>query len=146
MEERRNYIRYRDELESRDPDEPETTDQIIAAMQREGEITRERYGRAIRTSHAKAHGLLYGELRVLDGLPEALRQGLFASPRTYRVIARLAHVPGELLDDRRVSTPRGMAINLTVSQVCAASDPLATGAARECASDGAGDSDTDRWN
>ena len=81
-------------------------------MREGGRITRERYGQAVRTSHAKAHGLLKGELRVLDNLPEPLRQGLFAAPKTFPVVVRLSHVPGELLDDRKVSTPRGMAIKI----------------------------------
>ena len=73
---------------------------------------RERYGRSIRASHAKAHGILQGELRVLEALAPELRQGLFTEPRTYPVVVRLAHVPGEFLDDRRVSTPRGMALKV----------------------------------
>nr|MBA3324252.1 catalase family protein [Paracoccaceae bacterium] len=44
-------------------------------------------------------------------LPE-LAQGLFAEPRRYPAIARLSHVPGEFLDDRRVSTPRGMVLKV----------------------------------
>lgn len=107
-----NYVRYADDLETIDADEQETFDKIIEVMAGGGRITRERYGRSVRTSHAKAHGLLKGELRVLDELPPQLRQGLFAEPRTYPVIVRLAHVPGELLDDRKVSTPRGMAIKI----------------------------------
>jgi hypothetical protein len=81
-------------------------------MARGGEAARQRYGRSVRTSHAKAHGLLKGELRVLDGLLEGFRQGLFAIPRTYPVVVRLAHVPGEFVDDRRISTPRGFAIKI----------------------------------
>ena len=105
-------MRYHPGVETVEPDEQETFDRIIAAMAGGGKVTRERYGRSVRTSHAKAHGLLKGELRVLDGLPPELRQGLFASPRTYPAIVRLSHVPGELLDDREVSTPRGMALNI----------------------------------
>jgi hypothetical protein len=106
------YVRYSDDVETIAPDEVKTFDRIIAVMGEGGRITRERYGRSGRTSHAKAHALLKGELRVLDGLPEPLRQGLFAEPRTYPVVVRLSHVPGELLDDRKVSTPRGMAIKI----------------------------------
>ncbi len=106
------YIRYSDDVEDIDPDEQETIDKIIAVMAKGGEITRERYGRAVRVSHAKAHGLLKGELRVFDGLPEPLSQGLFATARSYPVLVRLAHVPGEFLDDRHVSTPRGMALKI----------------------------------
>lgn len=106
------YLRYSDDVEAIAPDEGETFDRIVAVMGKGGRITRERYGRAVRTSHAKAHGLLKGELRVMDGLSAPLRQGLFAAPRACPVLVRLSHVPGELLDDRKVSTPRGMAIKV----------------------------------
>jgi hypothetical protein len=106
------FIRYSDDVETIDSDENETIEKIIDAMAGGGRVTREKYGRSVRTSHAKAHGLLKGELRVLDNLPEPLRQGLFAAPASYPVLARLAHVPGELLDDRKVSTPRGMALKI----------------------------------
>lgn len=111
MSEQRAYVRYSDDVEVRRPGEEETIDRIIAAMTRESGITAERYSHAVRASHAKSHGLLKGELRVLDGLPEPLRQGLFAAPRTYPVIVRLANVPGEILDDS-VATQRGMAIKV----------------------------------
>ncbi len=107
-----NYIRYRDDVEEFDPDESETFHRIIDVMAKGGRATHERYGRAVRTSHAKAHGLLKGELRVLEGLAEHLRQGLFATAQSFPVIVRLSHVPGELLDDRRVSTPRGLALKI----------------------------------
>jgi CheY-like chemotaxis protein len=108
----REYVRYHPGIETVEPDEATTFDRIIDAMAGGGKVTRERYGRSVRTSHAKAHGLLKGELRVLDSLPPELRQGLFALPRTYPAIVRLAHVPGELLDDRKVSTPRGLALKI----------------------------------
>lgn len=106
------HVPYSDDVEVIEPGESETFDKIIAAMAGGGKITRERYGRSIRTSHAKAHGLLKGELRVKEGLAAELRQGLFATARSYPVMVRLAHVPGELLDDRRMSTPRGMALKI----------------------------------
>jgi len=106
------YVRYTPAVETIEADEHETFQAIIEAMRKEGQTTEERYGRAVRTSHAKSHGLLKGELHVLPGLPEALRQGLFADAKSYPVIARLATVPGEFLDDRKVSTPRGMALKV----------------------------------
>jgi len=107
-----SLVRYRDDVEEVEPDEQETCDRIIDAMVGGGRITRERYGRSVRTSRAKAHGILKGELRVLENLPPELRQGLFAEARTYTVVARLSHVPGVFLDDRRVSTPRGMSLKI----------------------------------
>lgn len=107
-----SYVRYSADVEVIEPDEQEVFDKIVAAMAHGGQLTREKYGRSVRTSHAKAHGLLKGELRVLDGLSEPLRQGLFAQPRTYPVISRLSDAPNELLDNRRISAPRGMALKI----------------------------------
>ncbi len=111
MPEQRAFVRYGDRVEERAPDEDETVERIIASMTRESEVTAGRYNHAVRASHAKSTGLLKGELRVLEGLPGFLRQGLFAEPRTHPVVVRLAQGPGELLSDS-VSTHRGMAIKV----------------------------------
>jgi len=109
---RPGFLRYAPDVETIEPDEDAVFDRIIAVMRQGGALTRERHGHAVRTSHAKAYGLLKGELRVLPNLPPELAQGLFARPRVYPVVARLAQVPGELLDDHLVSTPRGLALKV----------------------------------
>ncbi|MBN8228533.1 catalase family protein [Corallococcus macrosporus] len=106
------YVRYRDDVEAVELDEAEVIEKLIAAMLEGMALTRPKHGRTVRAAHAKAHGLVKGELRVLEGLPAHLRQGLFAQARTYPVVARLSHVPGDLDDDRRVSGPRGMALKV----------------------------------
>jgi len=106
------YVRYSDDVRILDPTERETFERITVVMGKAGNVTEERYKHYVRVSHAKAHGLVQGELRVFDNLPPELAQGLFATPRTYSALVRLAHVPGELLDDRKVSTPRGLAIKI----------------------------------
>lgn len=68
-------------------------------------------GHAIRSVHAKTHGLLVGELSVLGGLAPEYAQGLFAQPGSYPVVARLSTTPGDILDDD-VSTPRGMSLKV----------------------------------
>lgn len=75
-----NYVRYSDDVEVIEPGEEQTFDKIIEVMARGREVTRQRYGRAVRTSHAKGHGLLAGELRVLEGLAEELRQSMAEMP------------------------------------------------------------------
>lgn len=75
------------------------------------EKTWEDRGHATRSVHAKSHGLLEGRLRVLDGLPPELAQGLFARAADYPVVMRLSTTPGDVLDDS-VSTPRGMAVKV----------------------------------
>lgn len=109
---RLSYVRYTPDVETIEDDEQETIDKIIEAMTGSGRQTKEKYGKFVRPSHAKAYGLLRGKLQVLDGLPPYLRQGLFETPLTYDVIARLSQAPGDLTDDRKLSAPRGIAFKV----------------------------------
>ena len=70
-----------------------------------------KYGHAVRGVHAKSHGLLEGELHVLDGLPPALAQGVFARPATYPAVVRVSINPSDIMDDS-VSAPRGIAVKV----------------------------------
>ncbi|BBU33303.1 catalase (plasmid) [Burkholderia sp. THE68] len=92
-------------------DEPETTRELIEAMQSILETTSKDYGHAVRSVHAKSHGLLNGELTVFDNLPEELAQGVFARHGVHGVVMRLSTNPGDILSDS-VSTPRGLAIKI----------------------------------
>lgn len=107
-----NYLLYRDDLETIAPDENETKQKIVEVMTKGMELAREKYGRSVRISHAKAHALLKGELTVEDGLPLQLAQGMFAAPGRYEVLVRMAQQPGELLDDSKLSTDRGMSVKV----------------------------------
>jgi len=40
-------------------------------------------GPDLRKDHPKSHGLLWGEFKVEDNIPEALKVGIFAQPKTY---------------------------------------------------------------
>ena len=111
MQVQNQYLRYSDDIETRPDGEDETIDKIIASMTHESQKVAAREGHTVRASHAKASAFLKGELRVLDGLPPELRQGLFAEPRSYPVAVRLAQGPGEHLPDS-VSTHRGMAVKV----------------------------------
>lgn len=91
--------------------EERTSREIDDAMAKVRQTTFENSGHAIRSVHAKSHGLLTAELTVFDGLPPALAQGIFAHARTFPIIMRLSTNPGDLLPDS-VSTPRGMAIKV----------------------------------
>jgi hypothetical protein len=66
---------------------------------------------AIRDAHAKSHGILRGELTVLADLPDHLRQGIFAKPTTYPVIARLSTTSGAIRSDQ-VRGVRGLGIKV----------------------------------
>ena len=91
--------------------EIKTQEELLETLHRISETTFKDSGHATRSVHAKSHGLLKGEFRVLDGLPVAYAQGIFSKPGTWPVVMRLSTVPGDILDDS-VSTPRGLAIKV----------------------------------
>jgi Catalase len=66
---------------------------------------------ARRDAHAKAHGCVKAEFRVLDNLPEALQVGIFAEANSYPAWIRYSNGSGKLQNDS-VGDARGMAIKL----------------------------------
>ncbi|MEQ1686077.1 MAG: catalase family protein [Burkholderiaceae bacterium] len=90
--------------------EVDTERELVTTLLDISDITFKDSGQGLRSVHAKSHGLLRGELQVLD-LPLPYAQGLFANPRTYPALIRLSTTPGDLLDDK-VSTPRGLALKV----------------------------------
>ena len=104
-------VDYSPALETPEADEEQTTAELIETLRKISTITLEDSGHAMRSVHAKSHGLLHGELRVLDDLPATLQQGIFARPDTYPVFMRLSTPPGDLLADS-VSLPRGLGVKI----------------------------------
>jgi hypothetical protein len=104
-------IRYTPDVEDIRPDEKETVQSLNDTFDTILERTAEDYGHAVRSVHAKAHGILKGELTVDAGLPHELAQGLFATPGTHRVYMRLSTNAGDILPDA-ISLPRGLAIKV----------------------------------
>src|SRR5580698_10352915 len=106
-----NPLRYRPSVESLAADEAKSTQGLIAVNRYINEKTFADGGHAIRSVHAKAHGILQGELEVDADLPDTLAQGLFAKPGHYPVVMRFSTIPGDILDDS-VSLPRGLAVKI----------------------------------
>jgi hypothetical protein len=73
--------------------------------------TSEDYGHAVRSVHAKAHGILRGEMIVEEGLSEELSQGVFAKPGRHDVYMRMSTNAGDILPDD-ISLPRGLALKV----------------------------------
>jgi hypothetical protein len=97
--------------ETPQPREAEAIATLRETMRGIQETTFADYGHAVRSVHAKSHGLLEGELQVLDSLPPELAQGLFARPARYPVVLRLSSIPGDVMDDS-ISSPRGLALKV----------------------------------
>jgi hypothetical protein len=107
----RRYVEYRPDLEQPDPGEEQLIDSIIADLRGNNERAYKKYKKGIRDAHAKSHGILRGEMTVLPNLPEHLRQGIFATPKTYTVIARLSTTSGALRGDQ-VRGVRGLGLKV----------------------------------
>jgi hypothetical protein len=94
-----------------EPDEAETARELTDTLRGIMEVTAKDYGHAVRSVHAKSHGILRGELQVFDVLPPELAQGIFATAGTYPVVMRFSTNPGDILDDS-ISLPRGLAMKI----------------------------------
>lgn len=102
---------YDPSFEVEEEGEAETRDGMLEQLHKISATTLEDSGHATRSVHAKSHGLLVGELTVLDGLPPNYAQGIFAQPGAFPAVMRLSTTPGDVLDDK-VSTPRGFGLKL----------------------------------
>jgi catalase len=104
-------VKYVPALEHPEENEAAVDAEIVETLQKISETTLANGKHALRSVHAKSHGLLIGELTIHEHLPESLAQGLFATPGSYPVVMRLSTTPGDILEDS-VSTPRGLAIKV----------------------------------
>jgi hypothetical protein len=108
---RNGYLLYEPSVETMQPGEPETTRAVVDSIERTNAASFAARQHAIRQQHAKGQGFLKGELTVYDDLPEHLRQGMFATARSYPIIVRLSTAFGDIRSDR-IRVPRGMAIKV----------------------------------
>lgn len=106
-----NPVVYDTSLEKSEPGEGATAEKLTHTIEQISQTTTKDYGHAVRSLHAKSHALLQGTLTVLDGLPAALAQGMFATPGAHRVVMRISTGPGDVLPDS-ISSPRGLAFKV----------------------------------
>lgn len=105
------YVRYREDVERPGADEAALVDAIAASLHDNNVWAFKKYRHGIRDAHAKGHGLLRGELTVYPDLPDELRQGLFAEPSSYPVVARLSSTAGAMRSDQTKGI-RGLGIKV----------------------------------
>ncbi len=89
------------------PDEAETIRQLNDAFDVILERTAEDYGRAVRSVHAKAHGVMKGELVIDDDSAGRAAQGVFATPGRHDALIPHFTNAGDILPDA-ISLPRGL--------------------------------------
>lgn len=104
-------VRFDPSVEKIAPDEQETLKALEESFQEILETTSEDYGHAVRSVHAKAHGIARGTFTIADNLPAEVAQGIFATPGTHEAVIRISTNAGDILDDS-VSLPRGLALKI----------------------------------
>ncbi|MEG3173375.1 catalase family protein [Sphingomonas sp. ZB1N12] len=104
-------VRFDPSVETIAPDEQETLKTLEGSFQEILETTSQDYGHAVRSVHAKAHGIARGTFTVADDLPAELAQGIFSRPGTHEAVIRISTNAGDILDDS-VSLPRGLALKV----------------------------------
>ncbi len=104
-------VRYSPSVETIAPDEQETIQGMKESFQEILETTSQDYGHAVRSVHAKAHGIARGTFTVADTLPPELAQGIFATPGAHEAVIRISTNAGDILDDS-ISLPRGLALKI----------------------------------
>lgn len=104
-------VRYSPEVEVVKPDEGETIEGLCRTFDTILQRVADDSGHAVRSVHAKSHGILEGTMRIAAGLPPELAQGLFATPGEHTVYLRISTNAGDILPDS-VSLPRGLAIKV----------------------------------
>ncbi len=104
-------VRYTPDVEQVKPEEGKTIEQLNETFDKILRTVADDSGHAVRSVHAKSHGILEGTLRIDADLPPELAQGLFAKPGEHRVYMRMSTNAGDILPDA-VSLPRGLALKV----------------------------------
>jgi hypothetical protein len=108
------FVRYRPEIETIDPHIDELLAQIIEYWEKKvrESPTTEGTGRAVRGAHAKAIGVVKAEVEILDDLPAAYAQGIYAKPGRHSALIRFSSASGHLGPDALLGPVLGFAIKI----------------------------------
>ncbi|MGI4846676.1 MAG: catalase family protein [Janthinobacterium lividum] len=104
-------VAYQASFEYLEEDEQQSIDGLREVFVKQAHTVAEKEGHAHRAVHAKGQGLLKGRLKVVDGLADEYRQGLFSTPQEFDALVRLSSLPAEQLPDS-VTTPRAIAVKV----------------------------------
>ena len=108
------FVRYSPEIETIDPHIDELLPQIIEFWEKKGREspTTEGTGRAVRGAHAKAIGVVKADVEILDDVPAAYAQGIYATPGRHGALIRFSSASNHLGPDALLGPVLGFAIKI----------------------------------
>ena len=108
------FVRYAPELDALSAHFEEDLETVLAAVEQYvvNSVAGEGVGRAVRFAHAKGYGLVRAEVEILDGLPLAYAQGIYAAPGRHDALIRFSNGVSHLGPDAFLSNAFGLALKI----------------------------------
>ena len=108
------FVRYEPELDAMSAHFGEDLETVAAAIEQfvVNSVEGEGVGRAVRFAHAKGYGLVRAEVEILDGLPSAYAQGIYATPGRHDALIRFSNGVSHLGPDAFLSNAFGLALKM----------------------------------
>ena len=108
------FVRYAPELDALSAHFEEHLETVVAAVEQYvgNSVAGEGVGRAVRFAHAKGYGLVRAEVEILDGLPPAYAQGIYATPGRHDALIRFSNGVAHLGADATLSNALGLALKM----------------------------------
>src|SRR5262249_43281054 len=109
-----DFVRYRPEIETLDPDLDQLLGQIIGFWEkkvRESPVV-EGSGRAVRGAHAKTFGVVKAKVQILRNIPPAYAQGIYRTPGRHDALIRFSSASNHLGADATLGRVLGCAMKI----------------------------------
>jgi hypothetical protein len=108
------FVRYSSDVERADPGFDRSVQTVLDNMRRHTErsVEAEGIGVAVRDAHAKGYGLARGEVEILEGLPDAYGQGIYAGPGRHEAMVRFSNGTAHTGADRFLSATCGIGLKI----------------------------------
>jgi hypothetical protein len=108
------FVRYAPDIDSLSPNFGKDLETVIKGVEHyvSASVTAEGTGHAVRFAHAKAYGFVRGEMEILDGLPTAYAQGIYARPGLHDALIRFSNGSAHLGPDTMLPTGTGLALKI----------------------------------
>ena len=108
------FVRYAPEIDALSAHFEEDLEAVAAGVEHyvTNSVAGEGVGRAVRFAHAKGYGLVSAEVEILDGLPPAYAQGIYATPGRHDALIRFSNGVAHLGADALLSNAFGLALKM----------------------------------